>query len=350
MRRLKVVGGGLAGLVLGIALRRSGIPVRLVEAGQYPRHRVCGEFICGRGTAVLERLGLGAVLEGACRHRTVRWERSGGTGIAGSGEKSGGTGWTQELPEPATGLSRFLLDERLAKLFTGVKGSLETGCRYRGGPEEGVIFCNGRAVSHSVWTGLKFHVRAWEGMADLEMHLGAGLYVGVSGVEDGRANVCALVRRDRLGKGPRKELLLRALERAGLGELAGRVEAAGIDPASHAAVAGVRFGEPPRHADGCMRLGDAYSVMPPFTGNGMSLALEAAELAVEPLVGYAQGCCDWDAVCREVHRRCDRRFRFRLAAARWLHPFLFGGRNQAMLWQLARWRLLPVGLLYRVTH
>ena len=53
-----IVGGGLAGLTLGIGLRRRNVPVTVWEAGQYPRHRVCGEFISGRGPASLGRIGL----------------------------------------------------------------------------------------------------------------------------------------------------------------------------------------------------------------------------------------------------------------------------------------------------
>ena len=35
-----VVGGGLAGLTLGVALRQRDVPVTLCEAGSYPRQRV----------------------------------------------------------------------------------------------------------------------------------------------------------------------------------------------------------------------------------------------------------------------------------------------------------------------
>ena len=55
---ITIVGGGLAGLTLGVALRQRDVPVTLYEAGSYPRHRVCGEFICGRGIDVLHTLGL----------------------------------------------------------------------------------------------------------------------------------------------------------------------------------------------------------------------------------------------------------------------------------------------------
>src|SRR5436190_2031589 len=55
---ITIVGGGLAGLTLRSGLRRRGIAVTVLEAGRYPRHRVCGEFISGAGQATLARLGL----------------------------------------------------------------------------------------------------------------------------------------------------------------------------------------------------------------------------------------------------------------------------------------------------
>src|SRR5215469_18650464 len=55
---ITIVGGGLAGLSLGIGLRNRGVPATILEAGTYPRHRVCGEFISGRGQTVLSKLGV----------------------------------------------------------------------------------------------------------------------------------------------------------------------------------------------------------------------------------------------------------------------------------------------------
>ncbi|NBS85073.1 MAG: dehydrogenase, partial [Verrucomicrobia bacterium] len=63
MKAVTIVGGGLAGLTLGLLLRRKQVPVRLYEAGIYPRHRVCGEYLCGRALTVIESLGLRPSLE-----------------------------------------------------------------------------------------------------------------------------------------------------------------------------------------------------------------------------------------------------------------------------------------------
>ena len=62
MKPVTIIGGGLAGLTLGIGLRQHGVPATIIEAGNYPRHRVCGEFVSGRGQATLARLGLRAML------------------------------------------------------------------------------------------------------------------------------------------------------------------------------------------------------------------------------------------------------------------------------------------------
>src|SRR5262245_47504238 len=97
---ITIIGGGLAGLTLGIGLRQKEIPVTVYEAGRYPRHRVCGEFICGRGLDALARLGLhqAFVQAGATFARTAAFF---------VGERSSPV---RPLPKPALCLSRFKLD------------------------------------------------------------------------------------------------------------------------------------------------------------------------------------------------------------------------------------------------
>ena len=118
---ITIIGGGLAGLTLGIGLRQAGIPVTIYEAGRYPRHRVCGEFISGRGQDVLARLGLresflraGAILA-----------RSGAFFLANAGSP------VRPLPAPALCLSRFIMDALLAKSFRESGGELHENERWR---------------------------------------------------------------------------------------------------------------------------------------------------------------------------------------------------------------------------
>src|SRR5215470_713444 len=100
LRTITIVGGGLAGLTLGIGLRRHDIPVTIWEAGHYPRHRVCGEFISGRGQETLARLGLCDKLfeAGAITSNTAMF-------LAGNAKSP-----ARRLSKPALALSRLVLD------------------------------------------------------------------------------------------------------------------------------------------------------------------------------------------------------------------------------------------------
>ena len=119
MKPITIAGGGLAGLTLGIGLRQRGVPAVLWEAGHYPRHRVCGEFICGRGQETLARLGLRDLLE---RAGAV------GAGTAAFFSTTQSTG-PLPLPAPAICLSRFTLDATLAEKFRALGGELLEGKR-----------------------------------------------------------------------------------------------------------------------------------------------------------------------------------------------------------------------------
>ena len=53
-----VIGGGPAGLVAAIALRRKGLRVTIADGGAAPSDKACGEGILPEGLAALERLGV----------------------------------------------------------------------------------------------------------------------------------------------------------------------------------------------------------------------------------------------------------------------------------------------------
>ena len=340
-RPIEIVGGGLAGLSLGLALRRAGVPVTLHEAGDYPRHRVCGEFIAGLDAATRDRLGLAPFLADARPRREVAWFHR-AVPVR-----------RQALPEPALALSRHTLDWRLAEAFTAAGGRLLA--RSRIDPSDappGRVFAHGRrAVAASPWLGLKCHARGLSLAAGLELHLGAHAYVGLCAVGDGWVNVSGLFHRPAAPLPGGAAALPASLRAAGLGALADRLAAAEIDPASRCAVAGLAFGAAPRPASPPrLVLGDAHALIPPFTGNGMAMAFQSAALALEPLLAWSLGEAGWPATVARVHGRLRRRFRLRLASASLLHPALLRPRGQAGLAAAARAGLLPLDPLYRALH
>jgi hypothetical protein len=341
MKPVEILGGGLAGLSLGLALRRAGPPVVLHEAGDYPRHRVCGEFITGLDAATRRTLRLDAFLSDARAHHEVAWFRR------------DAVFHRHALPAPALALSRHALDHQLAIAFVASGGELRTRSRPAAVTAPGRVFAHGRQPAlDSPWLGLKVHARRLALSAPLELHLGDRAYVGLCSIEQDRVNICGLFHRRPELRVDRSQALLAHLRASGLGPLADRLAAAGLDPDSHCAVAGLAFGPSPRPAADLdrLRLGDAHALIPPFTGNGMSMAFRSAALALEPLLAWSRGQLEWSSAVARVRASLHARFRLRLASSALLHPALLHPRGQSGLAAVARARLLPVAPLYHALH
>lgn len=327
-QEITIAGGGLAGLSLATALRLHDVPVTVLEAGNYPRHRVCGEFISGVSEDTLEALGIADLFADAHRHRSLSWH-DGGRLIH-----------QDSLKTPALGISRFLLDQRLRERVESLGGSIQTRIRAQPVPHDGYVWAAGRRPQPGRWIGLKAHVRGITTDADLEMHAGRNGYVGLAGVEDGWLNVCGLFQLDKSIHAPAGELLTAYIRAGGNSQLADALRAAEWRDGSCSAVAGFELGRQPG-VPGLLCLGDSESMIPPFTGNGMSMAFQAAEAAVGPLVAWSRGECAWQKTANTVRTLLRRKFRRRLAVAGLLHPTLLAGKSGPLLQDLSAMRLLP---------
>lgn len=334
--RITIVGGGLAGLSLGIGLRQRGAPVTIWEVGNYPRHRVCGEFICGSGLSSLSRLGLLDSLRkaGAC---------SPGSAAFFDCRRAFPI---RPLPQAALGISRFLLDKWLADEFLRVGGELRVGERWRGEFAPGIVRASGRRIEPVVdgwrWFGLKAHATGVSITSDLEMHFVPSGYVGLCRLGGGQVNICGLFR----SKTP-----VSSLAQSWRDWLAGP-----MDSVLHSHLAGARWQEEsfctvagfslrPQRAAAQVEccVGDALTMIPPLTGNGMSMAFESAELAIEPLLKFSRGQMTWSKARQQVAQACDMSFTRRLWWAGWLqqgllHPaaravLLFMATHSAQLWR-----------------
>lgn len=325
LKPITIIGGGLAGLTLGIGLRQRGVPVTVIEAGKYPRHRVCGEFISGRGQETLDRLGLRALVaaRGAVSAQTVSFH---------STRKSTSP---RGLPLPAVCISRFDLDAALADEFCRLGGELRCSQRWNSvGESEGVVRATGRVPSTNPdgeqWFGLKVHARNVPLAADLEMHASSRGYIGVCKINNGEVNVCGLFRKlpGESSAGKDRLDLLRGM---GGSPLRQRLSEAKFDESSFCAVAGLSL-KPKRalqHPEICV--GDAITMIPPVTGNGMSMAFESAELALSPLTSWSRGEISWIEAHQKIASACDTAFSRRLKAAQWLQRLVLTPSLQNML-------------------
>jgi len=328
-KSITIVGGGLAGLTLGIGLRQRGTPVTLLEVGHYPRHRVCGEFICGRGLESLARLGLRVLLEraGAVTASTAAFFSPTRSALP------------RNLAADAICLSRLVMDAALAEQFRKLGGELIEGKRMPvENIGEGIVRATGRRAqtdeNGSRWFGLKVHARKVALTADLEMHVSPLGYVGLCKINGDEVNVCGLFRKrageDAAAKNRRD--LLRGQPGSPLRQ---RLALAQFDEDSFCAVAGLSLRPQQAAARVEVCIGDAITMIPPVTGNGMSMAFESAEFAIAPLTAWSRGETSWVEARHKIARDCDAAFARRLAWAKWLQRLILTPWLQNSLVSLA---------------
>jgi 2-polyprenyl-6-methoxyphenol hydroxylase-like FAD-dependent oxidoreductase len=330
MKELRIIGGGLAGLSLGIGLRKRGVPVQLIEKGTYPQHKVCGEFISGVQDAHLQELGILRLLDDAQLLERMEWWID---GVCVTSE---------ELPTAARGIARSVLDLRLADYFVEMGGDLKIQTTWRGSSEEGIIRATGKSKKGGKkWIGLKAH---YEGVAvdSLEMHSGSSGYAGIAAISEKKVNVSALFEMQKGLGGER--VLENYMVANGMGYLVERLDQARRDDESVSAIAGFSFGE--QDSEGEFAVGDAQYSIPPFTGNGMSMALESSAMALPYLEAFSSGTMTWENACAEYRKTKHDYFKKRCCLAAGLHPLFFNKLSQAAMSGLGKRSLFPTSFLF----
>jgi len=107
-----ILGGGIAGLSAANQLADMGAQVVLLESGTYPSHKICGEFISPEAVPLLEK-----------------WEINLPIKINKLKLVTSQTEWCMDLPEIAASLSRYVLDEALAKRASKKGAVIQTGAK-----------------------------------------------------------------------------------------------------------------------------------------------------------------------------------------------------------------------------
>jgi hypothetical protein len=82
----------------------------------------------------------------------------------------------------------------------------------------------------------------------------------------------------------------------------------------------------------------------------MSMAIESADLSIQPLVDWSRGRLDWNSTTQKVAALLDKTFAPRLRHASWLQHAMFDPIAQSLVWNLSR--LIPSfpSLLFQMTR
>ena len=201
-----IVGGGLAGLTSAIHLSKREKRVLLIEKNEYPKHKVCGEYISNEVLPYLNSLGIDPISEGAKKITKVHISTIKSNLIKG------------ELPLGGFGMSRYFLDNLLVKKarLNGVQILKDTVDSINFKKESFTIITKNSGVFQSKITigafgkrssldqkmnrefikkkssylAIKIHVKGLFPQNLVALHNFKGGYCGVSKVENNAINVC----------------------------------------------------------------------------------------------------------------------------------------------------------------
>jgi flavin-dependent dehydrogenase len=293
-----IVGGGVAGCAVAIALARKGRSVTLIEREVAPRHKVCGEFLSGEALEDLHALGIDVASLGAVPIDYVRLATTRRAAQA-------------PLPFQAASLTRKALDTALIAEAIAAGVRVERGRAvqslgrttaklWRASLDDGTYFeaptaflatgkhdlrGHGRPKDRHQWVAFKMYYRLSPAQtADLEdaseLTLYAGGYGGIQPVEDGVANFCCVVQQRYFAKaGLRWESLIARMQQD-CPHLAMRLEGAKPLLDKPIAITHIPYGYIRRRTEvGLYCIGDQAAVIPSFTGDGISIALHTARRA-----------------------------------------------------------------------
>ena len=110
-----IVGGGIGGLTLGIALRRAGVPVEVYERAHELREVGAAVALSANGTRVLHRLGVDG-MDAVSTEPTELIYRDGVTGERAAAHP-GGASYRARFGSPYRGIHRVHLQQALAAAF-----------------------------------------------------------------------------------------------------------------------------------------------------------------------------------------------------------------------------------------
>jgi flavin-dependent dehydrogenase len=287
LRDLIIVGGGPAGLAVGVVAAGRGLDVLLLERGALPADKACGEGLLPSGVRALEELGARALLDRSASSpvRAIRWV-------------DGSISAEARLPAPGglgvrrTALSAALLARARAVGVEVRENATVRGHRRRSDEVEVEVHADGGAERARLLVaadGLASSIRRREGLEvpsagaprfglrrhfarapwtdAVEVHFGDQVEAYVTPVGPGRVGIAFLCEgsarasyRALLARFP--ELLRRV---AGSGYDS---ELAGAGPLARAVRA--------RTADRLVLVGDASGYLDAITGEGLSLAFQGA--------------------------------------------------------------------------
>ncbi|WP_264537846.1 NAD(P)/FAD-dependent oxidoreductase [Flavobacterium sp. N1736] len=298
-----IIGGGLAGLTAAIHLSKKGMKVILIEKSEYPRHKVCGEYISNEILPYL--LWLGADVLQLQPTNISKFEFS---------TQNGKTAKTK-LPLGGFGISRYTLDHFL------YQKAVANGCTILNETVNDVAFSNDEftvttpnqilsakivlgafgkrsnidqvlsrnfITKKSPWLAVKAHYTGDFPDDVVALHNFNGGYCGVSKVESNIINICYLADYATFKKYKNIEEYQQNVlyKNKHLKTVFENNKPVFDKPIT---ISQISFDKKQPVENHILMIGDTAGLIHPMCGNGMAMAIHSAKIASELILDYHNG-------------------------------------------------------------
>ena len=338
-----IVGGGLAGLTSAIHLSTRKKRVLLIEKNEYPKHKVCGEYISNEVLPYLNSLGINPINEGAKQITKVHISTTKSNLIKG------------ELPLGGFGMSRYFLDNLLVKKarLNGVQILKDTVDSIHFKKDSFTITTKSSGVFQSKITigafgkrssldqkmkrkfiqkkspylAVKIHVKGVFPENLVALHNFKGGYCGVSKVENNAINVCYITEYRSFKKHKNitdfQEQVV--FKNKHLRKIFKESSPVFEKPLT---ISQVSFQTKNPVEDHIIMCGDTAGMIHPLCGNGMGMAISSAQLASIRILQFLNGEIKTrEGLEKQYLRDWNKEFKIRLKTGHFI-AWLF--RNQTI--------------------
>ena len=350
---VSIIGGGLAGLSASIELAKKKYKVALIEKKQYPFHRVCGEYISFESWDYIKYLGIDLDSLNLPVIDELHFSAESGKELK------------TKLPLGGFGISRYTLDSLLAKeaellgveLFQNSNAEevsfqnqihtilLRTGEELRSKVVLGSFGKRSKldlklnrefVISNKVsknYVGVKYHIKTELPENVIGLHLFHNGYCGVSKVDgDNTYCMCYLTLADNLKKyNSISEMEEHLFHKNKYLENLVHAEKLYEEPLT---ISQISFEKKNQIEDHILMIGDSAGLITPLSGNGMSMAMNAAHLVVKFVEQFLKKEISRKEMELSYKKEWNRLFTMRLWVSRKLQTAIYNQKIANVLIEL----------------
>ena len=361
-----VIGGGLAGLCNAIHLSKLGKKVLLIEKNEYPKHKVCGEYISNEVLPYLDFLEVNPFDLGAVKIKNFQLSTTKNNIISA------------KLPLGGFGISRYTLDLALAEKAkeNGVTILQDTVLDvaflkdfFQVETKQNSIYTSKITIGafgkrslldvkmqrnfiqkKSPYLGVKIHVKGNFKEDLVALHNFKGGYCGVSKVENNAINLCYITNYATFKKYKNiadfQEQVV--FKNNYLKEIFHSSEAIFEKPLS---ISQISFETKKPVEDHVLMCGDSAGMIHPLCGNGMSMAIQSAQLASKLILNYFNGEIETRKELEKQYiRQWNRKFSLRLKAGHFIAMLFRKDTIASVLLQILKKLPFLLPIIIKQTH